>query len=485
MWGFFLGLLVAGSVAWVFVQYFRQNARMLVEEKQRLEQEKTLVLEFMHNLVEGVGEESSRRELHARIIHAAVLGTGAVSGCLYVPAGEGKLRGAAVEGLFPPQKPMDPKTRESLGTRAEFLRKTLEAEEIAHGEGIVGEVAGKGEPILVNDADSDPRVTRHDDPVLRVRSLLAVPMFFRKRFLGVIAVANSADGAGFSETDHSLVVSLGEQAALAIHNADQVHSQMEKHRLDLDLSLAANVQGMLLPAVLPRLPGLEVAAVYQTAQRVGGDMYNVFELPGGKVGVAIADVSGKGVAASLLMAICQTSLGHLARGGDPPREVLLRMNAEILGEIRADMFVTMIYAVIDPGTRSLRLARAGHELPVLCTARSDGRPGCRTIVSEGMAIGMAPEPIFGPALEEIELPFGPGDVLVLYTDGITERTNSDGAEFGTARLADTVGTAVGRSAEGIKEAILSAVDRFGQEGSPSDDMTLLVVKARDEEPKAN
>lgn len=477
MVGFILGVLITTVVAWIVVQYFRQNLRLLEEEKHRLEQQRTLVLEFMHNLVEGVGGESRKQDLHIRILHAAVLGTSAVSGCVFVPQGDKVLRSVAVEGLFPPQNPTCPESDGGLSTRAEFIQRTMEPQEIPYGTGLIGEVAASGKAVLVNDAEQDKRIVQNPEPVLRVRAMMVVPMFFRKRFLGIIALANPADGMGFSETDFSLVSSLAEQAALAIHNVDQLHLQMERQRLDIDLSLAANIQGMLLPATLPDLPGLELAAAYQTAQQVGGDMYNVLELPDGKIGVAIADVSGKGIAASLLMAICQTSLLHLARDGKDPFEVLVRMNEEILQEIRADMFVTMIYAIVDRKAQSIRLARAGHELPVLFSLPQGGEPlSCRTIASEGMALGMVPDELFSSTLEVIDIPFHPGDILAFYTDGITERTNPDGVEFATSRLIDVVREHYREKVGDLKSTLLSAVESFSGNTPPADDMTLLILK---------
>ncbi len=482
MLSFLAGLLIGTAGAWVVVQYYRQNMRLLNEEKQRIEQERTLVLEFMHNLVEGVGEESPRKDLYRRIVHSAVLGTSAVCGAVFIPNEDKKLRSAAVEGVFPPQKPLPRGVEEKLVTRAEFIRKTLESDEIALGEGVIGQAASMGKVILVNDPEDDDRVVHHHDSLLRIRALLAVPMFFRKRFLGVIAVANPADGMGFTDTDVSLVSSLAEQAALAIHNADQINLQMERQRLDLDLSLAANIQGMLLPSKLPHVPGLDLSAMYQPAQQVGGDMFNVIELPEGRVGVAIADVSGKGIAASLLMAICQTSFEHLARNGDGPVEVLMGMNAEIIDEIRADMFVTMLYAIIDPTDETIRIARAGHEQPVLLTVSHDNQPlNCRTVYSEGMALGMVPGEVFGAVIEEITVPFRAGDIFGLYTDGITERVDRSDAEFGTGRLMDVFRHEYRRSAEGVKNTVLGAVESFSEGVPPTDDMTLLFVKAQEKQ----
>lgn len=477
MWGFIIGVLCAGVGAWILVQYFRQNNRLLHEELQRVEQEKTLVLEFLHNLVEEVKDDSPRGGLQRRIIHAAVMGTGAVSGCLFAPAADGRLRAVAVEGVFPRQRQEGGQGKRAA-TRAEFLQDKMSVADIPIGKGILGRVAETREPVLVNDEQVLEKEFALEDPVFRMRSFLAVPILFRKRFLGVIAVVNSSDGFGFSETDFSLVVSLGEQAGLAIHNADQIETQMEKQRLDLDLSLAANVQGMLLPLALPRFEGIELAAAYETAQRVGGDLYNVFSLPENRVGLAIGDVSGKGVAASLLMSICQTSLSLIGRGGDPPAQVLSRLNREIIHQIRPEMFVTMIYAVIDLGAGRVRLARAGHELPVLCLPKpGDEGVRCQRVSSDGMALGMVAPDVFDSTVEEVEFDLGEGSSLVLFTDGVTERTNSDGIEFGTARLLDTLHTLGGRSAEETKDAILSRLDRFSADQAAADDMTLLVVRS--------
>ena len=477
---FFAGLSIGVICAWVGVQYFRQNARVLEEEKQRLEQERTLVLEFMHNLVAEVSGDSSKKDLHRRIVHAAVLGTGAVSGALYVPTDRQSMRTAAVVGFFPPQKALGEEEGGVTPARSDLISRISEGEELGAGEGIIGEVARTGEIVLINNPDEDPRIVRHPDPMLRVRALLVVPMFFRKRFVGIVAVANPADGMGFSETDSSLVVSLAEQAALAIHNADQMHLQIERQRLDIDLSLAANIQRMLLPGHLPDVSGVELAAVYQTAQQVGGDMYSIISLPEGRTGIGIADVSGKGIAASLLMAICQTSLSHIAREEVSASRVLSLLNASIIDSIRADMFVTMIYAVIDPVSRTVRIARAGHELPVL-VSRTDanGKTGggtCSELFSEGMALGMVPNELFEETIEEKTVPFGPEDLMVLYTDGITERVNRSEEEYSTDRLLDVIRSEKGSSPEDLKSSILGSVESFSEGLAPPDDMTLLVVK---------
>jgi len=486
VWGLLLGLGIGAIAAWIGVQYYRQNLLREREARQRLQQEKTLVLEFMHHMVEGVGEEGARRDLPGRIVHAAVLGTGAVSGCLFRADEAARLlRSAATEGLFPPQRPLSPQLEERLATRARLLEEVLRTADIPYGEGVIGEVATRGEAVLLNHPEHDERVVRHRDPVLRIRSLLAVPMFFQKRLLGVLTVVNAADGAGFSETDLSLMASLAEQAALALHNAEVVRQQMEQQRLELDLSLARNIQGLLLPRELPQVSTMDLAVAYETAQQVGGDMYQVIGLGGQRVGVAVADVSGKGVAASLLMAICQTSLRHFAREDASPHTVLSRMNREILRQIRAEMFVTMVYAILDFGREEIRLARAGHELPLIASRGAPGEPrSSRPVPSEGMALGMVEPEWFEEILEETRTTFHPGDLFLLYTDGITERTNRDGTEFSRSRLITALRPGHDETAEAVKEAILRSVRTFAGEEPASDDETLLVVRFADRPPPA-
>ena len=188
----------------------------------------------------------------------------------------------------------------------------LKSETFPDSEGIVGEVVRTGRPQLVADAASDPRVVRHEDAALKVRSVIAVPVRFRERFFGVLAVANSADGEPFSAGDLTLLQSLGEQAGLALHNAENLTLQIEKKQLDLDLSLASEIQRMLLPHEQPAYAGLDVDARYQAAQKVSGDFYDFVALDGGLLGVVVADVSGKGIAASLLMAICRSPRSQVA-----------------------------------------------------------------------------------------------------------------------------------------------------------------------------
>jgi sigma-B regulation protein RsbU (phosphoserine phosphatase) len=275
-----------------------------------------------------------------------------------------------------------------------------------------------------------------------------------------------------------LVESLAEQVGLAVHNSDAMKVQIEKSKLDLDLELASNIQNLLLPSRFPETPNLEFAAHYTAAQKIGGDLYDVFPLQDNKIGVAIADVSGKGIAASIIMAICQTNLHHLSRSKNSPAEILKAINAEMHESMRRDMFITMIYAVIDVANESITLARAGHELPLHYHRDTAGQITVDKIQSTGMAIGMVPPEIFDSTIVDTTLHFSTDDAFLLYTDGVTESVNLEGEEFSGERLIDTLQTSGRGSAQAILNTVITSVERFSGEAGQTDDLTLIAVKHR-------
>jgi phosphoserine phosphatase RsbU/P len=470
-------LLVTGVLLGVLVMlwplyYARQETVRLDEERQQLAQDRQRVIDFMHLMVEALGEGLTRQELHQRIVHASILCTGALSACIFERTTENTMRGVAVEGLFPPHRPLTDLAKAKITTRAKFIEQVLRSEEFPVGEGMVGRVAQSGRGELLANATADARIVKHDDPALAVRSVIAVPLVFRERFFGVLAVTNPVGDRPFTEMEFSLMQSLAEQAALALHNAEFLHLQLEKRQLDLDLSLASGIQQMLLPAEPPRILGLDLDARYAAAQKVSGDLYDIFQLSETKLGVAVADVSGKGIPASLLMAICRTNLRQIAPRHDSPAGALIELNRELSG-VQRGMFITMLYAVIDTATNEVTLARAGHELPLLWRgATGNGE----FIGSEGMPLGMVSQEIFSMAISDRVEPFAAGDVLVLYTDGITEAPNEEGKEFSGPRLFDTVRALHAGTAAEINDGILESVHRFAGDSAQRDDLTLVTVK---------
>lgn len=474
---FLLGMLI-GIAAMLLPIYRARRATAMAEEiQQQLSQERQLVVDFMHHMVEALGEGATRQELPQRIVHAAILCSGALSACMFERNADGMMRSVAVEGLFPPHRPLPPAVREKLATRARFIEQVLKTETFPETEGIVGEVARSGVGQLIAHADADSRIVRHDDPALKVRSVIAVPLRFRERFFGVLAVANSADGEPFTQADFSLMQSLAEQAALALNNAEFLNFQIEKKQLDMDLSLASGIQQMLLPHDIPSLSGLDLDARYQAAQKVSGDFYDFFPLSGTKLGVAVADVSGKGIPASLLMAICRTNLRQIAPRWESPAAALAELNRVLSHDMKAGTFITLLYAVIDTAQDSVTFARAGHELPLFAKRDpASGGAAVNFVGSEGMPLGLVPDEVFVGAIHDRTEPFRRGDTLVLYTDGLTEAPNEDEKEFAGSRLADAVKSLQSRNAKEMNDGILESVRRFAGDGPQRDDLTLVTVK---------
>ena len=475
---FSLGVLVGAGIGWIFWWTSRREINRLDEQRQMLAEEKLIVFDFVHSMVEAIGEGVTREELFERVVHAAILSTGALSACIFEQENN-LIRGVAVEGLFPPHRPLPESARSKITTRAKFIEQILKTEVFKVGEGLVGTVAQTGIGILIENALEDPRVVKHEDPSLEVRSVIVVPIRFRSSRLGVLAIVNPSDGGSFGENDFSLAQNIAEQAGLAIHNLDLMASQIEKNKLDVDLGLAHEIQNMLLPHEFPARPGLDVASFYQPAQKVGGDLFDIFEIDESRIGVAIADVSGKGIPASLLMAICQSNLRHFARHLVTPAKVLQALNEVLTVEMRQDMFITVTYAVIDLNARQLVLARGGHELPLLVHHGNGAPAKVDFLASEGMALGMVPAEIFDSAIEELTVPFVPGDVLIFYTDGLTEAIDRNGQEYGKARLAEVACTAAPHGSQALVDRLIAEVGQFrGQQDSQLDDLTVVVVGHR-------
>lgn len=445
-----------------------------LDELDRLREERQVIIDFLHRSADDIGSGANREKIYKRTVRATALSCGAMSACVYEKTADGKLVAKACEGLFPPRTKKIGR-RKNGELRAKYIEDALMAETIEPNEGILGEVAASGRGVLIKDALKDPRIIKHDDESLKIRSFMAVPLIFRGQLSGVLAVANPISGRAFTDTEFSLAKSLGEQCALALQNAEAVSALLMRNKLEFDLRLASSIQRYLLPENLPQTESLEFAVKYLPQQLIGGDFYDFFKLPHGKIGVVIGDVSGKGIPAAILMALCQTKLRYIAMSGKSPAQTLCLLNSEMVHAMRSDMFITIIYLVIDPKSGEARFARAGHEPPLL--ARADSDEAAQPLKSSGMALGMVSEELFDEVMEDASFKMNSGDVLVLYTDGLTEAANPEGGEFTAKKLAQTISTLRSRNANDLNDEIIKSVEAFMGPGNKyGDDLTLLTVK---------
>jgi len=294
-------------------------------------------------------------------------------------------------------------------------------------------------------------------------------------------------GRSLENMRHELVSSgqqLRRSAADLHHNnqeLDRVHHELrsaeadlvEKERLEREMEVARELQQSILPQRYPAIPGFSCAARSRPARWVGGDFYDIIQLDNGSVGLVMADVSGKGIPAALYGALTRSLIHAEAKRGTSPRDVLLSVHRLLLEMTQADMFVTVFYGVLDPVRGILRYVRAGHDRPLLLRP-STGR--CQLMAPKGMLLGILEQ----VRLEEAEEDLLPGDLLVIYSDGITEATSSTGEFFDVERLCETVRAAAELGVEELCQHIFDRVDRFQAGAAQHDDMTLMVVQANAE-----
>jgi sigma-B regulation protein RsbU (phosphoserine phosphatase) len=302
------------------------------------------------------------------------------------------------------------------------------------------------------------------------RGHAVMPLVAQRNAVGALVV-NTRQPRLLDEYQVRLLRLMANQAALAIEKARLQREQVERQVLDRELEVAQQIQLSLLPKTLPQVPGWEFEAFYQAARQVGGDFYDVFELPGepGRLGLVIADVSGKGVPAALFMALSHTLIRATTVYGLRPSAALQRANQQILEENSTGQFVTVCHAALDTRSGRLVFANAGHNPPLWVQAATGQ---VQELKAPGIVLGVLDE----IDLAEDEIDVAPGDLLIFYTDAVTEATDSRQRPFGEERLWQLAGDHAQASAKQVLESVREAVRLHSGDVPLADDMTLLVVK---------
>ena len=264
------------------------------------------------------------------------------------------------------------------------------------------------------------------------------------------------------------VQSLAAQVASALHQAHAYSETLAMQKTLQELSLARRIQDSFLPECLPELTGWQITAALEPARQIAGDFYDFLALPGGKMGVLIADVADKGLGPALYMALSRTLIRTFAEQyPDDPAAVLTAANQRILRDARANLFVTVFYGVLDPANGRLIYANAGHTPPYLFSPN----PGVQTLRNTGMPLGIDEESVWRQ--EVVQMP--PGGALLLYTDGVTDAQNSQGEFIDRKLIMDTAQRSLGQPVEQIQQAILDEVHRFVGDAPRFDDITLVIL----------
>jgi serine phosphatase RsbU (regulator of sigma subunit) len=317
-----------------------------------------------------------------------------------------------------------------------------------------------------------------DSPALRAMKAadikVVVPLVSQGELIGLLNLGPRLSQQEYSADDRKLLNDLATQTAPAVQVAQLVRQQQqqaqERERIEQELRVARLIQQTLLPKHVPDLPGYQLAAYYQPAREVGGDFYDFLELDNGHLGLVVGDVTDKGVPAAIVMATTRTMLRASAQRLDSPGEVLKRVNDVIVRDIPPNMFITCLYAILDPETGLLRFANAGHDLPYR-RRRTSSSGGAEELRATGMPLGLLP----GMSYEEKEIVLQRGDSVLFYSDGLVEAHDPEREMFGFPRLQGLVG-AHRSDGPAMVNFLLFELARFtGDQWEQEDDITLVTL----------
>src|SRR3954466_12361664 len=471
----FLGLLIASLAGWAFSwRQQRLRIRQLERSKEEIQIEETLVFDFLHGLGEAFTETIRAADLHRLIVEGASRVLDAQGGALYMmERAGGKLAPAFISKGCPPFIEVPVHVLQQGAADSTVLESYLRLHAIAPGEGIIGGVWKTREPMLLTDLAHAPELAGLRGTSLGAASVMVTPLLYGKQNMGVLALGNGPSSPSFTPSDFVVFKSIAEQSAFALYNAIIYSEANEKKRLDHDLEIARDIQRILLPSEAPVVPGFEISGINIPARQVSGDYFDYVEVDQDRLGVAIADVSGKGVPASIIMAICRSVLRAEAARNPSPADVLRKVNRQLYPDIKEDMFISMAYLVLDHQHDGVTLARAGHDAPLLYQRESQT---ITPIKSPGMVVGIDSGSVFDRLTVDFSVPLEHNDCLVLYTDGVTETLNSEGDEYGVDRMMQSVRTSANDGANAIVKRIIEDVREFTGSVPQNDDITVIAIR---------
>jgi len=469
------GLLLASVAGWIFTAYYQaRRIRRLERSHEEIQVEETLVFDFLHGLGEAFSGTIRPQELHRLIVEGATRILDAHGGSLYMTDRTGgKLTPAFISKGCPPLVDVPPNILQQAAAAPIALESYLRLHSVTPGEGLIGRVWQTGQSLCLNDLSEVLELAKLWGSAFGAASVMAAPLSYAKQDLGVLAVANGPLAAPFSQGDFVVFKSIAEQSAFALYNAIIYSMANEKKRLDHDLEIARDIQRILLPAEAPAINGFQIGGLNVPARQVSGDYFDYIQVDEERLGVAIADVSGKGVPASLIMAICRSVLRAEAARNPSPADVLRKVNRQLYPDIKEDMFISMAYLILDHQRDGVTLARAGHDAPLLYKRASQS---VTPLKSPGMVVGIDSGNVFDRLTTDFAVPLERDDCLVLYTDGVTEALNSAGDEFGLDRMIQSVRASASDGAQTIVKRIIEDVRNFTGSFPQNDDITLIAIR---------
>lgn len=474
-----ISLVLCATAAFVLgfsLRNQRRKAKLVRKKFDDLEGEEQRMFTFLHDLGLAIENEPSPALLSRIIVDGIEKVVSARGGAIYFVNPERNfLAPSYLSDECPPLIGIPVEIRKKAERDPRALESHLRLSRVAIDEGILGHCLSVGEPIHVRDVKNHPSFrdafTRYTDDV----SALLSPLRHANRDLGVLVVARRHADGYFNSNDFAVFRSVAEQSSFAIGNARIHREANEKRAIEGELKNAREVQRILLPQQDPFISGFRISGTNLPARMISGDYYDYMDLGDQKLGIAIADVSGKGIPAGLLMAMCRSVLRSVAKGETSPSTALAAVNRQLFPDIREDMFISMTYGILDATPNTLTLSRAGHE-PALLFRRETGQ--VELLRSPGLALGIDSGAVFERVTRDQEITLRSGDCVLFFTDGIKEALDAQDDEFGIDRLCESFRLAAPLGAEIVLVRIQEELKQFTGEGPQMDDITLVAIEKR-------
>ncbi len=347
-----------------------------------------------------------------------------------------------------------------------------EVGEIRVSRNVMDEVVMRGNSVLTSDAQHDPRFASGTMVLQGIRSVLAVPLGVADKVFGIIYADSPMAEGRFTEDHLKVLTTLASVAAIRVENARLVEARLQQERLERELQLASEIQQRFQPTAPPVVPGYELQGISFPCYEIGGDYYDFIQREDGKLIIALGDVSGKGTAAALLMSSLHAAIHAQTGSHETLVETISAVNNYLADNIPPNRFVTLFFAELDPESGAVSFLNAGHNPPLIVHAAGT----VEQLASGGLPLGIRVDADYREGRTHLQA----GDVLVIYSDGVTEAASPSGEEFGATRLYEVVSRNVEASAAGIRDRIESALTKFSQGTQAADDITLVIVKRQAE-----
>ena len=454
----------------------RRRAKRMRQRFLDVEGEEMRMFDFLNDLGHAIETEPSPAVLSRIIVEGIDKVVSARGGAVYfIGTDPAYLNPSYISEDCPPLIAIPEDIRRKAESDPKALESHLRLSRVGVREGLLGDCLERGEAIHVRDVKSHSAAGGEVHLAEEGVAALLSPLRHAGRDLGVLVVARRHRDGAFTENDFAVFRAVAEQSSFAIGNARVHREASEKRAMENELRNAREVQRVLLPQGSPVVPGFRISGANVPARIISGDYYDYLPLGGGRFGVVIADVSGKGVSAGLLMAMCRSSLRSVAPGCESPSQVLAAVNRQLFPDIREDMFISMAYAILDERGGGMTLSRAGHD-PALLYRKETGE--VEALRPPGLALGIDEGAVFERVTRDVVYGLESGDCVLFHTDGIREAVNAAEEEFGMERMAAAFRQLAPLGAEAVVEGMQRELRAFTGEGVQMDDVTLVAIEKR-------